>query len=370
MNVLHLSSEKTWRGGEQQIAYLIEESLKAGVNCHVACRKNTPFEAWCVAKKIPFIALPFANEFDFYTATQIKKYCLKHKIEIVHAHSAHSHAISVWADLMGNKAKIILSRRVDFPVKNNLLSRFKYNYQGITRIICVSEKIRQVMMPSLKHPEVCVTVHSGIDLERFKNSQNTGKLHREFNLRPELPIIGNISAIADQKDYFTFVNTAELLLKQGLQAKFFIIGDGPMRAEIEAYVQQKNLTEHIIFTGFRNDIPEILPELDVFLITSKTEGLGTTILDAFACHVPVVATKGGGIPEIVKDGETGLLAEIHDAKTLGFQVKKVLDDSTLRDFLTQNAYRFLQHFTKENTAKRTLEIYEQVLKEKNLSKKR
>src|SRR5205809_850081 len=136
MNVLHLSSEKTWRGGEQQIAYLIEESIKNGLNCHVACRKNTPFEDYCKRKNLPFIPLPFANEFDFYTALQIKKYCRQHKIEIVHAHSAHSHAISVWADLMGNSAKIILSRRVDFPVKNNALSRFKYNYKGITRIIC------------------------------------------------------------------------------------------------------------------------------------------------------------------------------------------------------------------------------------------
>ena len=364
MNVLHLSSEKTWRGGEQQIAYLIEESIKAGVNCHVACRKNTPFEAWCLSHKIPFVALPFANEFDFYTATQIKRYCRKNQIEIVHAHSAHSHAISVWADLMGNTAKIILSRRVDFPVKNNLLSRFKYNYKGITRIICVSEKIRQVMMPALERPEICVTVHSGIDLERFKHSQNTGKLHREFNLPPELPIIGNISAIADQKDYFTFVNTAEYLLKNGLQAKFFIIGDGPMRAEIERYVKQKNLTEHIIFTGFRNDVPEILPELDIFLITSKTEGLGTTILDAFACHVPVVATKGGGIPEIVKAEETGLLAGIRDVEKLAAQVQRILTQPELRDFLTQNAYRFLQDFRKENTARRTLEIYREVLSEK------
>ncbi len=362
MNVLHLSSEKTWRGGEQQIAYLIEESLKAGVTCHVACRKNTPFEAWCESKKIPFIALPFANEFDLFTASKIKNYCLQHKIDLVHAHSAHSHAVSVWASLMGNKTPIILSRRVDFPVKNNVLSRFKYNYPGIKRIICVSEKIREVMMPALKRPEVCVTVHSGIDLQRFANSRNTGKLHREFNLPPDQPLIGNISAIAEQKDYFTFVNTAERLLQSGLQATFFIIGDGPMRAEIEAYVKQKNLREHIIFTGFRNDIPEILPELDIFLITSQTEGLGTTILDAFACKVPVVATKGGGIPEIVKDEETGLLAEIHDAQNLTNQVIRIFKEPALRDFLTQNAYRFLQHFRKEVTAQRTLEVYREVLK--------
>lgn len=363
MNVLHLSSEKTWRGGEQQIAYLIEESVKNGVNCHVACRKNTPFEAYCQKQNLPYIALPFANEFDFYTALQIKKYCQQHKIDLIHAHSAHSHAISVWADLLRNKARIILSRRVDFPVKNNPLSRFKYNYKGIKRIICVSEKIREVMMPSLDNPEVCVTVHSGIDLNRFANSRNTGKLHREFQLRPEEPIIGNISAIAEQKDYFTFVKTAKLLLSEGLKATFFIIGDGPMRAEIEAFVKQQELTDHIIFTGFRNDISEILPELDVFLITSQTEGLGTTILDAFACRVPVVATKGGGIPEIVHHEKTGLLAEIYDTNTLVQHVSRLFSEPGLRHFLTENAYHFLQNFRKENTARKTLEIYRQVLAE-------
>ncbi|MFC5268999.1 glycosyltransferase family 4 protein [Adhaeribacter terreus] len=363
MNILHLSSEKTWRGGEQQIAYLIEELRKNGVNCYVACRKNTPFETYCQKKNLPHIVLPFANEFDLYTASQLKKYCQENKIDLVHAHSSHSHGLSVWASVLGNKPPIILSRRVDFPVKKNLLSKFKYNYKGVKRVICVSEKIREITMPSLKHPEICVTVHSGIDLNRFENSKNTGKLHKEFNLPENQLIVGNISAIAEQKDYFTFVNTAELLLKKGLNAKFFIIGDGPMRSEIEAFVKQKNLQDHIIFTGFRKDVPEILPELDVFLITSQTEGLGTTILDAFACRVPVVATRGGGIPEIVKESETGLLANVYDTKQLARQVQRVLADKELRQILTEQAYRFLQNFRKENTAKRTLEIYRQVMAE-------
>ncbi|HSI91311.1 MAG TPA: glycosyltransferase family 4 protein [Adhaeribacter sp.] len=363
MNVLHLSSEKTWRGGEQQIAYLIAELQQQGITCHVACRKKTPFEAYCQMHHLPHISLPFANEFDIYSASQIKKYCREKQIDLIHAHSAHSHALSVWAGLLGNKTKIVLSRRVDFPVKDNALSKFKYNYPGIRRIICVSEKIRAVMMPALKRPEICVTVHSGIDLKRFADSTNTGKLHREFNLPPDLPLIGNISAIAEQKDYFTFVNTAELLLSQGLKAKFLIIGDGPMRAEIEAFVKNKALTEHITFTGFRNDIPEILPELDVFLITSQTEGLGTTILDAFACRVPVVATKGGGIPEIVKEGETGLLAEIYDTQQLAHKVKRILHEPGLKQVLTENAWRFLQNFRKEETARRTLQIYREVLEQ-------
>ena len=363
MKILHLSSEKTWRGGEQQIAYLIEELQAAGIRNFVLVRQDSAFHAYCEQQGLPFLAVPFAKQFDFKTALKLKQYCREQNIDLVHAHSSHSHAISIWAAVLGNRVPVILSRRVDFPVSQNLLSRFKYQHKIIRKVICVSEKVREIVIPALRSPELAVTVYDGIDLNRFATSRNTGKLHAEFNLPPDLPLIGNVSALADQKDYFTFVNTAEHLLHQGLKAHFFIIGDGPMRGEIEDFVKQKELAAHITFTGFRNDVPDIMPELDAFLITSKTEGLGTTILDAFACRVPVVATKGGGIPEIVKEGKTGLLAEVADYKQLALNVNRILEDKALAGFLSGNAYQLLQDFRKENTARRTLEIYRSVLAE-------
>ena len=121
------------------------------------------------------------------------------------------------------------------------------------------------------------------------------------------------------------------------------------------------MQKHILFLGFRQDIPEILPELDAFLITSETEGLGTTILDAFACRVPVVATAGGGIPEIVKHNQTGMLAAVHDADTLATHILNVLTVDTLRSRLVANATEFLQEFTKEKTAHKTLAVYQEIL---------
>ena len=361
MKVLHLSSEKTWRGGEQQIAYLLEELVTHGVGVYVACRRQSAFETYCQKQNIPHISLPFANEFDVVTASQIKKYCRQNQIDLVHVHSAHSHALSVWADLLGNNLPIVLSRRVDFPVKNNWLSRYKYNYPAIRKIICVSDKIKEVLQPALKHPEKCVTIHSGIDLNRFEESYRNGKLHEELDLPLSTFLVGNVSAIAPHKDYFTFVDTAAQLLNQDLEAKFLIIGDGPSRPEIEAYVARKNMQKDILFLGFRQDIPEILPELDAFLITSETEGLGTTILDAFACRVPVIATAGGGIPEIVKHNQTGMLAAVRDPDTLATHVLNVLTIDTLKHRLITNATAFLKEFTKEQTALKTLAVYREVL---------
>ena len=105
----------------------------------------------------------------------------------------------------------------------------------------------------------------------------------------------------------------------------------------------------------------ILPELDVFLITSKTEGLGTSILDAFISEVPVVATEAGGIPELVKDEETGLLAAVGDYKKLAEQVLRIVTDKKLAGLIRINAKKKAAQFSKREMAEKTLEVYREIL---------
>ncbi len=365
MKILHLSSERTWRGGEQQIAYLIGESIKQGVECFVACRKESAFEEYCQKENIQFFSVGFKNELDFKTALQIKRICKTQGIDIVHMHSSHSHAIGVWSYILGNKAKLVLSRRVDFPIKDNFLSRFKFNHKSIERIVCVSHKIEEIMRKDLKNPDICTTVHSGIDLRRFENSKNNQILHTEYKLSPTCKVIANISAIAPHKDFYTFVDTVEELVKKLTNVKFFIIGEGGERENIENYIAQKKLQEHIILTGFRQDIPDIMQEIDIFLMTSETEGLGTTILDAFANHVSVVATKGGGIPEAVIHEKTGLLADIKDSKKLAKNVIDLFNDPDKKQKLSIQAHKWLlENFIKEKTANKTINIYQEILNKK------
>lgn len=361
MKVLHLSSERSWRGGEQQIAYLIDELEQKGVENIVACKKKSAFESYCKNNQIPFINPPFANEFDLFSAWEIRNFCKEFKINIVHMHSGHAHAIGVWSSLLGNPARLILSRRVDFPIKNNWFSKYKYNYAKIEKIICVSEAIQKITQLGLNKPDKCVVVHSGIDLKKFKNTEKKFILHHEFGLSKEIPTIANISAIAPHKDYFTFVNTVEVLIKKEFKANFLIIGDGSERKKIEQYVIGKGLENHIIFTGFRNDIPKILKDIDLLLITSKTEGLGTTILDAFANEIPVVATNAGGIPEVVIHEQTGLLASVGDFNLLAEHVRTLLTNPKLKDNLVYNAKNHLiSHFTTTSTALKTWTIYHRI----------
>src|SRR5690606_19919072 len=176
-----------------------------------------------------------------------------------------------------------------------------------------------------------ITIHSGIDLKKFSFLGKHDFFRNQYKIPHISPIIGNTSALADHKDYFTFINTAEILIKQNDNLRFLIIGDGNLRDEIREYVESKKLHNHIIFTGFVTNLAETLHEIDIFLMTSKTEGLGTSILDAFASKVPVVATNAGGIPELVKHEETGLIATVKDHEKLAENVNQILNEPELKE---------------------------------------
>ncbi len=355
MKVLHLSSEKTWRGGEQQIAYLIGELKKHGVDSVVALRKGSSFEDFCKKNQIPYVAYGFSNEFDLLTAYQVKQYAQSQKVDVVHLHTAKGHGIGVLAAVLGMKTPLVLSKRTDFPIRNNAFAKFKFNHPSIKKILCVSSKIKEIIDPDLKNPNKSLAVHSGVDLKKFKFEKKFF-FHDLLGLSHDIKLVGNTSAIAPHKDYNTFVKTAAVVCKKNPLVRFLIIGSGPLENEIRALVKSENLEDKVLFTGFLNNLPEVLFNLDVFLITSNEEGLGTSILDAHACHIPVVGTRAGGIPEIVINGISGTLCEVGDVEALAKAVEARLADHELFQ-----AYELVKKFSKEATGEKTVGVYRGII---------
>lgn len=361
MRVLHLVSEKTWRGGEQQVAYLIAELQHHQVESYVACRRGSAFEAHCEKFHIPHLSLPFSKLTLFGDARRLKAYINRHRIQLAHMHSSLAHTLGVLSHMLGARADLVLSRRVEFSIGRNPFSTFKYNYSGIKRILCVSDSVRRQMAASIQDGGKCVTVYSGIDLKKATAAPGRDFLRTTYQVPPHVKLIGNVSALDKHKDYFTFLETARLLKEGGVRARYFAIGSGPLETEIKAHAVQLGLQEDVIFTGFLKNAKEILAELDVFLFTTVKEGFGSTILDAFANRVPVVATSTGGIPEIVRHGETGLLAPVRDASALAGHVQQLLSDAQLRERLTEQAYRLVLTFTQEQTAIKTFVVYQEII---------
>lgn len=360
MNVLHLSSEKKIRGGERQILYLVQELNQYKVHNWIACRTDSAMSHYCQQYQWPYLELPFRNSFDMKSIWKLKTFCKEHDINIVHMHSGKSHSIAVLSTLIGNQAHLILSRRVFFPIKQHWFTKWKYNHSSIKKIICISQAVQKKVLKIVNYPSQSTIIYSGIDASRFKSS--TGFLKKSYNLPEDVILIGVTAAIEPAKDLQVFVDTAALVTSQYPKTAFFIIGDGPEKEAIQQYISQKNLGSKVMITGFLTNVEEILPELDIFLMTSQTEGLGTSILDAFACRIPVVATDAGGIPEMVKHEKTGLLAPIKSSEKLAVQLLRLINQPSLGEHLAQQAFQLLtQSFTHQIMAQRTLDIYNQVM---------
>jgi len=360
MNLLHVSTATSWRGGEQQIAYLLGELGKKNCSQTVCCPANSPLHEFC--KTLPVTVMPFGSRgFAGISLARLLRNITRQKsISVIHAHDSHAHASAVLsASLFNNKTPLVLSRRVDFPVSGNPFSRWKYNHPAIRKIVCVSEKIKEITGKDVRDKDKLCVVYDGIDLEKFDRPKQS-LLHEEYELPAGTRLVGNASALADHKDYYTFVDTAERVLLREKKVRFIILGAGAEKHRIEKYIAEKQLEKSIILAGFRNNIPELLPELDIFLMTSLTEGLGSIILDAFACGVPVVATRAGGIPEIVSHNKTGLLAPVQDSALLAHHVCAILEDLLLADRLRQDAAIFVRNFSKEKMAEDTLHIYNSI----------
>lgn len=359
LSVLHISSAISWRGGEQQLSYLQEALEKEEIEQHTLCPENSELykrlsntkNSKIIGYKKTLLSYPLL-------AYRIKQLCKSNKIALVHVHDSHAHTLAfISAYLFGNKTPLIVHRRVDFPIGNGGLSKLKYNHKSVKYIVCVSEAIKKIMFKDIINTDVLKVVYSGISLNRFLFKSKTKKLNQLLKLSEDTIIIGNTSALAPHKDYFTFADTAEIILKSIPLAHFVIIGNGPLEEEIKDYFKQKNLIKKVSFTGFRNDVPELLPDFDIFLMTSKTEGLGTSILDAFACEVPVVSTDAGGISEIIEHNKSGLLAPIGDSELLAQNSIQLLEDESLKLKIIDGATLKLNSFTKDKMVNKIIEIY-------------
>lgn len=360
MKIMHVSTPQSWRGGEQQVAYLAGELRKLRQNQVLMVAKGSAMERFCAEEGLVHQSAVKKSSLPFGFARQLAQWAKHYQVTLVHAHDSHAHTACILAiAFYGLKASIVLSRRVDFKVGQSWLSRYKYNHRQVKKILCVSGAIKKVMEGCIKRTERLEVVYSGVDTHKFPE-EIPGVLRQEYAVDKNTPLVGNVAALADHKDYFTFVDAVKLLIEQDVKAAYFIIGDGPQREEIKAYVKAQGLENKIIFTGFRKNITDILPELNVLLFTSKMEGLGTTILDAWSAEVPVVATAGGGIPELIDHGKTGLLARVKDATACATFVRQLLNNPQQRKTLAAQAKLRVKDFSKEATAARTLEIYRSI----------
>ena len=369
MRLIQFTASMGWRGHEQKIIYLYEafKDFNLVENQWIICPENSEVFKIAIDKGMNVISFPYKSEYDFKFAKKLNCISKEKNADVIFIHSSQSHTMAVLSAIFyGLKTPLVLCRTLIRRVDTNFLRKWKYNYKGIKKIICVSEPVVDVLKYAVKdHSKLCV-VGSVTDISKFTKQSKTGLLQKEFNIPNDYKIIGNIAEFTGFKDHKTWVNTVRELVKRGVKAKFILVGKGSLEVEVREQVNTLGLQNDIIFTGFRKDIPEILPEFDLFLFTSNNEPTGGVLLESYACKVPIVAANAGGIPEVVIDNKTGLLAEVGNPIDFADKVEQMLNNKALQEKCTKNGRQFLiDNFTKEVIAKKMFnELNEVLLKSK------
>lgn len=355
--VLHIDSAKTWRGGQQQVLYLAQKLTD--YDNIIACPPRSPLAERAKVIGLKVLPVEMYGEWDLLAVRKLKKIIRKNSIKIIHLHSSHAHALGLLAAKSAGNCKVILSRRVDFPIKKNILSRLKYS--NVDRITAISERVKRVLVADGLSEEKIDVVYSGVDIDRFQNVE-ANYLIAELGSNRDKLIIGNIAALAWHKDHKTLIKAARIVVDEFPQLIFLIAGEGPLRREIEISIKKFNLEEKVKLFGFRQDIPEILSILHLFVLSSSWEGLGTSLLDAFASRVPVVATNVGGIPEIVKDGVNGVLVPPGKPGALAGAIISLLKNRDLARRMAEEGFRLVKEkFSIERMVEQTRKIYDRLV---------
>ncbi len=359
--VLHVDETPGWRGGQQQVFSLLTGLAGRGLPSVLACRKDSELGRRCEAAGIERLVLPLAGEFDAFSAFRIARFCRGRGVDILQAHTAHALAVCLWARLFRPSLRIVAVRRVDFHVGADPWSRMKYSARALDRIVCISEGIRSVLLSDGLDESKLEVIRSGIDIGRFDGARPDAALRAEIGVPEGGVLIGTVASMAGHKDYPNLLAAARIVLDRTDRVIFCAVGDGPEEKSVRRLAADLGLGPRFHFAGFRKDAGRYLKSFDLFVLASKKEGLGTSILDAQAAGVPVVACRTGGIPEAVQDGVNGLLVPPRDSGALAAALLRLVSDPDLRLRLAEAAKRTVESFDIRRTVESYVDLYGRLL---------
>lgn len=366
MKILHISAVKNWGGGENHLQALCEETKKEspGIQNLILCVHNGKFHERLKSSGINFITAPLAIKMDLRFVFKLVASCKKEKIDLIHIHDPSALALTIIADKFYRLPPFVFSKKTSFPIKDRKQTLYKYNYPKIKKIFCVSEETKNIASKGVTGHDKLVTLYHGVNLTQQKRSSSFS-LRKQLNIGEEKILVGNIGNHIRAKHLETFIEVVnDIINVKGRNDFFFVqMGDFTDRTEaLKKKITDLNLQEHVAFLGFVPDASNLIPQFDMTLVTSQSEGLPGVIFESFYHRTPVVSTNVGGIPEIITDGENGLLANVHDHEQLSRHLLFLSSNPALKKQFTDVSERRLhEKFTSKIMARQTLYEYEKII---------
>lgn len=366
MSLFHIDAGREWRGGQRQSFFLVKELKDKGYPVVFVVQPGSPLHRKADEAGLPLLPIRIKGEVDFWAALRLGVAMKRRQCRLVHFHDAHSVTVGAAAARRAHVPLRFISRRVDFPLKDSALSRRKYT-QDVDGIIAISEGVRRVLLDSGVPAPLVHVIPSGIDFSPFREKRPRDFLRKEFSFAPDDFLVGIVAALEDHKGHTYLIQASRILKDKAPEIKIIVVGSGSLRMKLDRQAHELGVNDIIFFLGFREDVPRILASLDVFVLSSYLEGMGSSLLDAMASRLPIVATRTGGIPEVVIHGQTGLLVPPRDPDALAQAILTLYRDRELTARLAERGFEVVhEKYSAEAMAWKVIDLYEQIAHRKGI----
>lgn len=360
MKVVHLEAGRHLLGGPRQVAYLLDGLKRAGSTENVlVCPKSSEI-ARKARQKTRTIDVQLSGDLDLRFIPAFRRILRSEAPDIVHLHSRRG------ADYLGGIAArlehypVVLSRRVDNPEPRWLAP---YKYRLYDKVIAISDYVRRSLIDSGISAQKIVVVPSAVDSEHYCPIKDRALLQQEFGIETGMLVVGMVAHFIPRKGHRFLLEALPLVLERIPRLKVLCFGRGDGAAQFARQVVRAGLSDYVTLAGFRDDLHRLLGGLDVLVHPATREGLGVSLLQAASCGVPIVASRIGGIPEVVQDGITGLLVPPEDPPALADALVRILGDpNRARRMAAEGRSWVIERFGVEQMVAGTLAVYRDLLR--------
>lgn len=357
--ILHIETGRHLYGGAKQVYYLLAGLKHVGFKDNILiCPDNSDILRECqgLCKIYP---TKIFGDIDIFFLIKLIKIIKSEKPSLIHIHSRRG------ADTFGilaakiTKTKCILTRRVDNP-ENPILAKIKYNQ--LDKVVCISKGISNVLVNEGVKKEKIAIIPSAVDYDFYNQKCNNKLFLERLGLEENLFKIGMIAQFIPRKGHEFLLDCVPIILNKTKNVVFILFGQGPLQKKIAAKIREKKLDRWVKIAGFKKDIQNYLPCLDLLVHPAHMEGLGVSLLQANCSKVPIVASKVGGIPEIISHGINGYLFEPGNKDQFVSYVLDLIFDSNKRIQMGMNGQKIVrQKFSIEKMVSSYVKLYNQII---------
>lgn len=374
MKVLHLISGGDDGGAKTHVITLLKRLINEGINVELLCIMEGDFTEDAKKAGIPIKVIHQRKRYSLKPILDIKNYIKQGQYDIVHCHGARANYIAFFiqnsfktpfittlhSDYKLDFKDSIYKQAIFMPINAICIRKFKY-------ILTVTKAFKNMLIQRGFNENKLKVIYNGIDVKKHIQTTDKTQFLKNYNIdyNKDFLYVGIAARLQAVKGLTDFLGACEILLKKHKNIMFLIAGSGTLKQELKDFITKNNLQNNVKMLGFVKDIYSFYNVIDINVLTSYSESFPYALLEGALLKKATVATKVGGIPEMIQHNKTGLLINPKDKNDIANKIEMLLNDKNLIKNLGENFYNYVcQHFSDEAMAKTHIEIYKNILKEK------